>query len=166
MEARDCFVTYATVCRRMDWLRIYRAATRAVLCMTTLGAMSFPVWPQQKSRDLTDESLENLMNIEVTSASKKEQKLSDVAAAIFVITADDIIRSGATNIPDLLRMVPGMQVAETNSNTWGISARGFNGQFSDKLLVLIDGRTIYSPIFPACFGTHKRYRLKRSSESR
>src|SRR5665213_3571479 len=96
-------------------------------------------WPQQKSDDLTTARIEDLMNISVTSVSKKEQKLSQVAAAIFVISQEDIRRSGATNIPDLLRMVPGLDVAQINSNTWAISARGFNGQFANKLLVLIDG---------------------------
>src|SRR5216683_1555475 len=97
--------------------------------------------------DLTQVSIENLMNMEVTSVSKKEQKLSQVAAAIFVITLEDIRRSGATNIPDLLRMVPGMNVAQINSSTWAISARGFNFQFASKLLVLIDGRAVYTPLF-------------------
>ncbi|HEY6267970.1 MAG TPA: TonB-dependent receptor [Candidatus Acidoferrum sp.] len=87
------------------------------------------------------------MNLEVTSVSKKEQKMSQVAAAIFVITQEDIHRSGATNIPDLLRMVPGLNVAQINSNTWAISARGFNFQFASKLLVLIDGRAVYTPLF-------------------
>jgi iron complex outermembrane receptor protein len=70
-----------------------------------------------------------------------------VAAAIFVITAEDIRRSGATNIPDLLRIVPGLDIAQINSNTWAISARGFNFQFASKLLVLIDGRAVYTPLF-------------------
>jgi iron complex outermembrane receptor protein len=87
------------------------------------------------------------MNMEVTSVSKKEQKLSEVTAAIFVITPEDIAHSGATNIPDLLRMVPGMDVAQINSNTWVISARGFNFQFASKLLVLINGRAVYTPLF-------------------
>ena len=97
--------------------------------------------------DLTAVSLENLMNMEVTSVSKKEQKLSQVAAAIFVVTPEDIERSEATNIPDLLRMVPGLNVAQINSNTWAISARGFNSQFASKLLALIDGRAGYTPLF-------------------
>jgi iron complex outermembrane receptor protein len=97
--------------------------------------------------DLTQVSIENLMNMEVTSVSKKEQKLSQVAAAIFVITPEDIRNSGATNIPELLRMVPGLDVAQINSNTWAISARGFNFQFASKLLVLIDGRAVYTPLF-------------------
>lgn len=87
------------------------------------------------------------MNMEVTSVSKKEQKLSQVAAAIFVITQEDIRSSGALNIPDLLRMVPGLQVAQINANTWAISARGFNLQFATKLLVLIGGRAVYTPLF-------------------
>jgi iron complex outermembrane recepter protein len=102
---------------------------------------------QSPPNDLTQVSIENLMNMEVTSVSKKEQKLSQVAAAIFVITPEDIRRSGATSIPDLLRMVPGMNVARINSNTWAISARGFNFQFASKLLVLIDGRAVYTPLF-------------------
>jgi iron complex outermembrane recepter protein len=99
-----------------------------------------------RQKDLTSTSIEDLMNMEVTSASKKEQKLSQVAAAIFVITQEDIRSSGALNIPDLLRMVPGLDVAQINANTWAISARGFNLQFANKLLVLIDGRAVYTPL--------------------
>jgi iron complex outermembrane receptor protein len=97
------------------------------------------------TRELTEMSLEELMNEPVTSVSRKEQKLSQVAAALFVINQEDIRRSGALNIPDVLRMVPGLDVAQINANTWAISARGFNHQFSDKLLVLIDGRAVYQP---------------------
>src|SRR6267143_6412605 len=103
--------------------------------------------PQSPPSDLTKVSIENLMNMEVTSVSKKEQKMSQVAEAIFVITQDDIHHSGATNIPDLLRMAPGMDVTQIHANTWGISVRGFNSQFSDKLLVLIDGRAVYTPLW-------------------
>jgi iron complex outermembrane recepter protein len=107
--------------------------------------------PTSPQTDLTQLSIENLMNVEVTSVSKKEQKLSRVASAVFVITAEDIRRSGAGNIPDLLRMVPGLQVAQISSSTWAITARGFDGQYSNKLLVLVDGRTVYSPIFSGTF---------------
>ncbi|MGB8477157.1 MAG: TonB-dependent receptor [Candidatus Acidiferrum sp.] len=107
--------------------------------------------PSAPQGDLTKVSIEDLMNMAVTSASKKEQKLSRVAAAIFVITQEDIRRSGATNIPDLLRMVPGLQVAQINGDTWAITARGFDGQYSNKLLVLVDGRTVYSPIFSGVY---------------
>jgi len=101
--------------------------------------------------DLTQVSIENLMNIEVTSVSKKEQKLSQVAAAIFVITQEDIRRSGATSIPDLLRMVPGLDIAQINGSTWAIGSRGFNEQFSNKILLMVDGRTAYSPTFSGVF---------------
>ena len=94
--------------------------------------------PQTDPADLYQVSLQALMDMEVTSVSKREQKLSQTAAAIFVINQDDIRRSGALNIPDLLRMVPGLDVAQINANTWAISSRGFNYQFSNKLLVLIE----------------------------
>lgn len=124
-----------------------RTLKRCCLTLPLALLLTVPAWPQQKPLDLTQQSIEDLMKIEVTSVSKKEQKLSQVAAAIFVITQQDIGRSGATNIPDLLRMVPGLDVAQINSNTWAISARGFNLQFENKLLVLIDGRAVYTPNF-------------------
>ena len=77
-------------------------------------------------RDLTQASLEDLLNVQVTSVSRKEQPLSNAGAAVFVISQEDIRRSGATNIPDILRMVPGVDVARVNANTWAISIRGFN----------------------------------------
>ncbi len=101
--------------------------------------------------DLTNLSLEALMDIDVTSVSRKPQKLANVAAAAFVITQDDIRRSGATTIPELLRMVPGVQVARIDSNKWAVSIRGFNGRFSNKLLVLKDGRSIYTPLFSGVY---------------
>jgi len=80
------------------------------------------------------------MNEPVTSVSKRETKLTDSAAAIFVITQEDIRRSGLTSVPELLRMVPGINVARIDANRWAISARGFNGQFARKMQMLIDGR--------------------------
>lgn len=73
------------------------------------------------------------------------------AAAVFVVTREDIRRSGATSISELLRMVPGLQVARLDANEWAISARGFNDRFADKLLVLIDGRTVYTPVFSGVY---------------
>ncbi len=92
-------------------------------------------------------SLSELSNVTVTSVSKKSEPESEAAAAVYVITQDDIKRSGATNIPDMLRMAPGIVVTQSGSNNWTVSSRGFNDQFANKLLVLIDGRTIYSPLF-------------------
>ena len=101
--------------------------------------------------DLTDMSLEALMNIEVTSVSKKPQKQSEAAAAIFVITNDDLRRWGVTNIPEALRRVPGIEVARIDANKWAITSRGFNSRFANKLLVLIDGRSVYTPLFAGVY---------------
>jgi iron complex outermembrane receptor protein len=101
--------------------------------------------------DLMDMSLEALMNIEVTSVSKKPQKQSEAAAAIFVITNDDLHRWGVTNIPDALRRVPGIEVARIDANQWAITSRGFNSRFANKLLVLIDGRSVYTPLFAGVY---------------
>ncbi len=101
--------------------------------------------------EIVDLSLEELMDVKVYSAAKKEQALADTAAAAFVISQEDIRRSGATSIPDALRMAPGVQVAQINANTWAITIRGFNDRFSNKLLVLVDGRTVYSPLFSGTY---------------
>lgn len=96
-----------------------------------------------------DYSLEQLMNVnvEVSSAARKPQKLEDTAAAIHVITRQDIRRSGMTSLPELLRMVPGMQVARIDGGSWAISSRGFNAKNSDNLLVMLDGRVLQTPTF-------------------
>ena len=102
--------------------------------------------------DLSKLSLEDLGNIEVTSVSKRPEPLSQAASAIYVITHDEIVRSGAATVPEALRLAPNLIVAQTSSNRYAISARGLNGNpatqtFSDKLLVLIDGRSVYTPIY-------------------
>jgi iron complex outermembrane receptor protein len=101
--------------------------------------------------DLTELSVEELMTISVTSVSKKTQTIAEAAAAIFVITQEDIHRSGVTTIPDALRMVPGVQVGKIDANKWAVTARGSNGRFANKLLVLVDGRSSYSPVFSGVF---------------
>jgi iron complex outermembrane recepter protein len=121
-----------------------------VLGLTTRAALAQAAQVPSPA-DLAEASLEDLMNIKVTSVSRKEQSLSKVAAAIFVIGQEDIRRSGATTIPDLLRMVPGMDVGQINGSTWAISARGFNGQWSNKLLVMIDRRIVYTPNFAGVY---------------
>lgn len=97
--------------------------------------------------EAADISLEDLLTVEVTSAARKAQRINDVAAAVFVVSREDIERSGATSIPEVLRMVPGVEVARLANNRWAVSVRGFNNRFANKLLVLMDGRSIYSPIF-------------------
>ncbi len=101
----------------------------------------------QAPQDLKKLSLEELVNIEVTSVSKKVEKLTEAAAAVSVITSEDIRRSGATSIAEALRMVPGLQVARSTASQWAITSRGFSGNFANKLLVLIDGRSVYTPLF-------------------
>lgn len=96
---------------------------------------------------LADLSLEQLMNESVTSVSKKETKLNDAPAAISVITADDLARLGITTIPEALRLVPGLDVARMDASRWAISSRGFNFGYANKLLVLMDGRSLYTPSF-------------------
>jgi iron complex outermembrane receptor protein len=97
--------------------------------------------------DLADLSVEELTNLDVTTASRKPEKASQVAAALFVLTQDDMRRSGATTIPDALRLVPGVQVAQIDGNKWAVTARGFNSRIANRLLVLTDGRTLYTPAF-------------------
>lgn len=101
--------------------------------------------------EVTQMSLEDLMKIEVTTVSRKAQRLTDTAAAAHVLTSDDIRRSGATSLPEVLRLVPGLDVARIGSSRWAVSARGFNSRFANKLLVLIDGRSVYSPLFSGVF---------------
>jgi hypothetical protein len=99
-------------------------------------------------------------DVEVTFVTRSESTVSKSPAAVFVITQEMIRRSTATSVPDLLRMVPGLQVARIDANKWAISARGFNGRFANKLLVMIDGRSIYTPIFS---GAHQKKNFPRFS---
>src|SRR5256885_5305533 len=96
-------------------------------------------------------SIEQLMTFEVTSVSKRPERLAQTASAIQLITAQDIRRSGASSLPEALRLAANLQVAQVNAREWAISARGFNGTTANKLLVLIDGRTVYTPLFSGVF---------------
>jgi iron complex outermembrane receptor protein len=96
-------------------------------------------------------SVEELLDVDVTSVSKYPEKLSEAAAAVAVLTQDDLHSSGVTSIPEALRLVPGLDVARVDSHTWAISSRGFNDIFANKLLVLIDGRSVYTPLFSGVF---------------
>jgi len=98
-----------------------------------------------------DAPLEELLSMEVTSVAKKSQPINEVAAAVFVITSEDIRRSGVTGIPEALRLAPGIQVARIDANKWAVTSRGFNNQFANKLLVMIDGRTVYAPSFSGVY---------------
>ena len=104
--------------------------------------------------DLTQMSLEDLLKLEVTTTiGKRVQKISRTPAAVYVISAEDIERAGITSVPEALRLAPGVEVAQIDGSTWAISIRGFNSLFSNKLLVLVDGRTVYSTIYTQVFWT-------------
>lgn len=126
--------------------RTMLAGLAAMVLAANLGAQG-----QQRVPDVTTLSMEDLMNMQVTSVSKRTQKVADAAAAVFVITQEDIRRSGATSIPEALRLVPGLEVARIDQNKWAIASRGFNGRFDNKLLVLIDGRSVYTPLFSGVY---------------
>src|SRR5687767_2770993 len=106
---------------------------------------------QSPPADLADMSLENLLATRITSVSREDQDILSTPAAVFVITEQDIRRSGATDVAELLRMVPGINVARINSGTWAISSRGFNAQYAMKLLVIVDGRSVYHSGFSGVF---------------
>jgi iron complex outermembrane recepter protein len=103
------------------------------------------------STDLSNMTLEELADVEITSVSKRPEALSDAAAAVYVITREDIRRSGATSIPEILRLAPNLQVARVDSSQYAITARGFNNTTANKLLVLIDGRSVYTPLYSGVF---------------
>ncbi|WP_159103177.1 TonB-dependent receptor plug domain-containing protein [Acidovorax radicis] len=104
-----------------------------------------------KASLLAELSIEELANIQITSAARHPEFLGDASAAIFVITSDSIRRSGAATLPEALRLAPNLQVARLDASQYAISARGFNNAIGNKLLVLIDGRTVYTPFFSGVF---------------
>jgi iron complex outermembrane receptor protein len=110
--------------------------------------------------ELKQLNVEDLMNIQVTSVARHPEKLIEAASAIQVITQEDIRRSGATSIPEALRLADNLQVAQKNSHDWAISARGFNTSLGNKLLVMIDGRTVYTPLYSGVFWDAQDYLLE------
>jgi iron complex outermembrane receptor protein len=132
--------------------------SRRHLTMTVIAAVIaflFQTLPalaaQPGSGQLKDLNLEQLGNIEVTTASKEPESVWKTPAAVFVLTNEDIRRSGATSIPEVLRLVPGVEVSRVSSNTWAIGIRGFGSGFSKNVLVLIDGRSVYTPLFAGVY---------------
>ena len=116
-----------------------------------LAVLSFSAIAEENEDSFLDAPLEELLSMEVTSVARKKQPLNEVAAAAFVITSEDIRRSGVTSLPEALRLAPGIQVARISASKWAITSRGFNSQFANKLLVMIDGRTVYSPSFSGVY---------------
>jgi iron complex outermembrane recepter protein len=125
-----------------------------LLLSTGISFVSLPAFAEAPPiTSFAKMSLEELGNIEITSVSKKPQSLSEAAASIFIITSEDIRRSSATTLPDALRLAPNLHVAQASASGYAISARGLNGAGAspNKLLVLIDGRSVYSPLFSGVF---------------
>ncbi len=120
-----------------------------ISCLLTSNG--FPGQKAPADSEILDLSLDELINVKVTTVSRKAEKIKDLPAAVFVITQDDISRSSANSIPELLRMAPGLSVARIDANKWSVTSRGYSGRFADDLLVMIDGRTVYSPLFAGTF---------------
>jgi len=112
---------------------------------TGLAANDYPTEPG--AANLVDLEIEQLLDLDISSITKTSSNSKKVPAAIFVLNHEDILRTGATSIPEALRMVPGLHVAKTNGGGWSVSVRGVNSQFGDPLLVLVDGRSVYTPLF-------------------
>jgi len=134
------------------------------LVLGSIGAPASQAGQETKSPtstlDLKKLSIEALMDLEVTSVSKQPERLADAASSIFVITADVIRRSGVTSFAEALRLAPNLQVARIDASQYAVSARGFNNAVGNKLLVLIDGRTIYTPIFSGVFWDQQHVMLE------
>jgi iron complex outermembrane receptor protein len=125
-------------------------------CLILLGALFTVVFlpvpaAGQDASALKRLALEDLMEVDVTSVSRRTEPISEAPAAVDVITGDQIRRSGATTLAEVLRLATGLEVARVDGTTWAISARGFNGTASNKLLVLMDGRSVYTPLFSGVF---------------
>jgi iron complex outermembrane receptor protein len=151
--AKDVSVTLS---RAKDWHRVEQdkvgrgIATAAISLCFFIVAHRSTAAPGDQGDNLSTSSLkslsiEDLMNLEVTSVSKRGEPLSDAAAAVYVITREEILNSGARSLPDILRLAPNLQVAQITSSSFAVTARGFNGPAASKLLVLIDGRSVYTP---------------------
>jgi iron complex outermembrane recepter protein len=131
-----------------------------ILCSTIYGTAEAAQERQYATSTLKRLSVEELMDIEVTSVSRTEETLGGAAAALTVLTGEDIRRSGATSVPEALRLVPGIHVARRNANSWAVSSRGFSSVNSEKLLVLTDTRSLYTPLYSGVFWDAQDYLLE------
>ncbi len=155
LSIRLLFCTPHSLLKSGQHLLIHRILIPGVICLITsheIYATSPPDTESIKSvAELKKMSLEELFNIEVISVSKKPEQLSAIPASVFVVTAEDIRRSGARSIPEALRNIPGIEVARVDARQYAITAHGFNGTTSNKLLILMDGRSLYTPLFSGVF---------------
>ncbi len=131
-------------------IRPFRRMT-AVFAGGTISLLFTGLAMAETSNDLFELSIEELVSLEVTSVSRKAEPLADATSAVFVITRDDIERHGIRSIPDALRLAPGLNVAQIDANKWAVGSRGLSGRYANKLLVLMDGRLLYTPSFSGVY---------------
>ena len=135
----------------MQDVRSLIVAPCVLACLLGLGPMAAARAQAAADGSLADLSLEELANLQITSVSRRTERLSDAAASVYVITAEAIRRSGASSLPEALRLAPNLQIAQIDANQYAITARGFNNAIGNKLLVLIDGRTVYTQFYSGVF---------------
>jgi iron complex outermembrane receptor protein len=123
-----------------------RAAARLAAALLA-GALTPAAYSANTVESLKQLSIESLMNVEVYSASRRLETTQSTASASYVLTSEDLARAAITSVPDALRLVPGVQVGRVDANKWAVGMRGFNSRESNKLLVLVDGRTVYDALF-------------------
>jgi len=136
-----------------------RGARLPALVLLNVGSSLLAADDSTNSPILSNLSFDQLSQIQIVTVSQRSEPLADAAAAVHVVTSQDIARSGATSIPEALRHVPGLNVAQINGSTWAVGARGFQSQFADKLLVLEDGVSVYSPVYSGVFWDSQNYFL-------
>lgn len=141
-------------CQTLCWQRCSSWLAPLLLGIAQLSAVDQAGGPQSNGLDpngLRQLSLTELMNVEVTTVSGHAEPLTEAPSAIQVVTSDDILRSGATSLPEALREASNLEIAQLNATNWAISARGFDSSTSDKMLVMIDGRSVYTPLYAGVF---------------
>ena len=122
-----------------------------LFCTLVFTQLTGTVQGEEPATDFAELSLEELLNTKMTLVTRKAETVSKAPAAISVLTQEEIRRSGSTTIPDVLRMIPGFHTGHIDAHTWTVSARGFGGRFANKLLVLVDGRSVYTPFFSGVY---------------
>jgi iron complex outermembrane recepter protein len=158
MSLRTCTRIYPYLSRKHEW-RLLAAAT-LIMASCLARVADAQQMPATEVTNLKQLSLEDLMQTEVTSVSRRPETLLDVASAIQVVTDDQIERSGAQTLPEALELAGNLDIAQKDPHDWAISARGFNSNLGDKMLVLIDGRTVYTPLFSGVFWNAQDYLMK------
>src|SRR5258705_1663620 len=160
MSARLAFGLVKAGVSCLNVLRLLSISILVMIELVSFGGHSFAQMQNTNPGGLRKLTLKELMDADVTSVSKVPERYGEAAAAIQVVTGDDIRRSGASSIPEALRLADNLNIAQKNSHSWAISARGFNTDLANKLLVLRDGRSVYTPLFSGVFWDQQDYLLE------